>query len=204
MVRLRLVIFAVGSIGSGSPTGWRTDPIPQLAMGVLHERSHRIPGICPGVFVHACADAANDVQRKDARNGLVVRNTLFVRCRCNLHLSFLRGNALVITATIAMYVFALIILPLLTHPHRTIAITWGGVRYAWNSGAIVVPLVLGGLGIALFFWFELKYAEFPTIPAEVVGNRTTVLTYCAVLVHGVCVRFFFTASLAFRLLGQFC
>src|SRR3984957_8333468 len=78
-------------------------------------------------------------------------------------LFFSRGNALVITATIAMYVFALIILPQLTHPHRTIAITWGGVRYAWNSGAIVVPLVLGGLGIALFFCFELKYAEFPTI-----------------------------------------
>jgi uncharacterized membrane protein len=108
-----------------------------------------------------------------------------------------RGNAFVITATTAMYVFALIILPLLTHPHRTIAITWGGVRYAWDSGAIVAPLVLGCLGIPLFFWFELNCAEYPTIPAEVVGNRTTVLTYCAVLVHGVCVRFFFTASLAF-------
>jgi hypothetical protein len=73
---------------------------------------------------------------------------------------------------------------------RTIAITWGGARYAWSSASIITPLVLGFFGLGLFFWFELTVAEFPTIPPEVVGNRTSVLTFVAVLLHGVCMHHF--------------
>lgn len=44
-----------------------------------------------------------------------------------------------------------------------IALTWGGVRYPWASVHVLVPLIIGILGIALFFMYEAKFAKNPLV-----------------------------------------
>ncbi|KAJ8518245.1 hypothetical protein ONZ45_g4681 [Pleurotus djamor] len=55
----------------------------------------------------------------------------------------------------------------------TIALTWGGVVAPWDSARVLVPLVLGLFGLALFVFYEAKWAEFPLIPWAVMSNRTS-------------------------------
>ena len=44
-----------------------------------------------------------------------------------------------------------------------LAITWGGVQYPWTSARVLVPLVIGGVGIAVFFVLELFWLKGPTV-----------------------------------------
>lgn len=40
-----------------------------------------------------------------------------------------------------------------------LGLTWGGDAYAWNSAAVLVPLIIGVLMMALFFYYEAKWAK---------------------------------------------
>jgi len=44
-----------------------------------------------------------------------------------------------------------------------IGLTWGGVTYPWSSPHVIVPLVLGLLGVAGFFYYERTFAEHPIV-----------------------------------------
>lgn len=35
-----------------------------------------------------------------------------------------------------------------------IGMTWGGLRFRWDSAHVLVPLVIGGIGIVAFFVYE--------------------------------------------------
>ena len=35
-----------------------------------------------------------------------------------------------------------------------IAMSWGGIRFPWSSGHVLVPLVVGGIGMVAFFVYE--------------------------------------------------
>lgn len=55
-----------------------------------------------------------------------------------------------------------------------IALSWADTRYSWSSWHILLPLILGFIGTALFHVFEsTKYAKSPTIPPRAFGNRTS-------------------------------
>lgn len=45
----------------------------------------------------------------------------------------------------------------------TLALTWGGVRYAWVSVQVLVPLCLGVASIIFFFVIEAYWVNDPTV-----------------------------------------
>ncbi|KAF8906624.1 major facilitator superfamily domain-containing protein [Mucidula mucida] len=67
----------------------------------------------------------------------------------------------------------------------TIALTWGGVVYPWNSARVVVPLVLGCVALVGFVVFETKGAKYPLIPWSVISNRTSVSGFLQTFLIGV-------------------
>jgi MFS family permease len=57
-----------------------------------------------------------------------------------------------------------------------IALSWANTRYKWSQYQILVPLVLGFVGTALFFVYESsKFCVQPTIPPRMFRNRTSAL-----------------------------
>lgn len=58
-----------------------------------------------------------------------------------------RGNFLVIASTAAY----------------TIGLTWGGITAPWGSVKVLVPLVLGLVGLAVFITYEATLAKYPLV-----------------------------------------
>lgn len=57
-----------------------------------------------------------------------------------------------------------------------IALSWANTRYAWSEYQIIIPLVLGFVGMGLFFLYESsKFCVQPTIPPRMFLNRTSAL-----------------------------
>ncbi|KAI1170328.1 MFS general substrate transporter [Nemania sp. FL0916] len=54
-----------------------------------------------------------------------------------------------------------------------IALSWADARYPYSSFRIIVPLVLGFVGLALFHTYEKVVAKQPTIPPRMFGSRTS-------------------------------
>ena len=72
-----------------------------------------------------------------------------------------RGNAIVISGTTL----------------SIIGLTFGGSRYAWDDAHVLAPLIVGLVLIAVFILYEARIPDEPTIPWEVMSNRTTVGGY---------------------------
>ncbi|KAL0569152.1 hypothetical protein V5O48_012826 [Marasmius crinis-equi] len=71
------------------------------------------------------------------------------------------GNAIVMASTTSV----------------TIALTWGGVTYPWDSARVLAPLIVGCFGFVLFFVYEAKFASYPLVPWIVLSNRTSFSGY---------------------------
>lgn len=54
-----------------------------------------------------------------------------------------------------------------------IALSWAGIRYSWSSAEVLVPLVLGLLGLCAFLVYEAYVAKNPIIPISLLSNRTS-------------------------------
>ena len=65
-----------------------------------------------------------------------------------------------------------------------IPITWGGVSYAWDSWRVLVPLIIGIVGLAVFTVFEEYVASEPLIRFDVFKNRTAAASYFETTLHG--------------------
>lgn len=59
-----------------------------------------------------------------------------------------------------------------------------GIDVAWASYKTILPLVLGVIGLAVFFLYEFRVAKEPMVPFELVNNRTSVLGYVTAFLHG--------------------
>lgn len=44
-----------------------------------------------------------------------------------------------------------------------LAITWGGLQFPWTSAHVLVPLIVGALGIIVFFVLEMYWLKGPTV-----------------------------------------
>ncbi|KAI0640583.1 iron permease [Trametes meyenii] len=66
-----------------------------------------------------------------------------------------------------------------------LGLTWGGIHYPWDSAHVIAPLVIGILLMCAFFAYEVYVPAEPTLPLEVIGNRTSASAYFATFVHGV-------------------
>ncbi|SPO29804.1 related to Multidrug resistance protein [Ustilago trichophora] len=79
------------------------------------------------------------------------------------------GNALLILATVGL----------------GLALTWGGARYSWLSPAVLVPLILSIVLFVAFFYLELFKLKNPTVPKELLSNRTAIGAHLTCFAHGV-------------------
>ena len=81
------------------------------------------------------------------------------------------GNAIFIGAVVAVL----------------LALTWGGPVYHWESAQILVPLVLGLLGLCAFIAFEWtpRLAPEPSFPRVIVSNRTSSAVFAMTLVNSI-------------------
>ncbi|KAF8978969.1 iron permease [Cyathus striatus] len=66
----------------------------------------------------------------------------------------------------------------------SLALAWGGARFAWNSIHVLVPLCIGIAELFAFFVLQFTWVSSPTIPSFVL-NRTTMSGYLGTCVHGV-------------------
>lgn len=79
------------------------------------------------------------------------------------------GNALVVGASTGLI----------------LALAWGGVQYSWTSYRVLVPLIIGAVGFVIFMIYEAKFAAEPVVPWKLVNNRTSLLGYFTVSLHGI-------------------
>ncbi|KAJ3810408.1 iron permease [Lentinula lateritia] len=65
-----------------------------------------------------------------------------------------------------------------------LGLTWGGVHFTWSSVAVVVPIVIGGLGMIAFLIYESLIPTEPMVPWVILSNRTTVSGYLGTALQG--------------------
>ncbi|OSC98516.1 iron permease [Trametes coccinea BRFM310] len=66
-----------------------------------------------------------------------------------------------------------------------IALTWGGVQFPWGSAHVLAPLIIGGIFLVLFFVYETLVPREPTLPLDVLANRTSFSGYLSTFFHGI-------------------
>ncbi|KAJ7636318.1 iron permease [Roridomyces roridus] len=66
-----------------------------------------------------------------------------------------------------------------------LGLTWGGVRYPWSSVQVVAPLIVGLFVLVAGGLYEAKVATSPTVPPDIVGNRTSLVGLLTTAVHGI-------------------
>ncbi|THG99353.1 hypothetical protein EW145_g7284 [Phellinidium pouzarii] len=71
------------------------------------------------------------------------------------------GNVIIIASTTAV----------------VIALTWGGIKFAWTSANVLVPLILGLFGLGGFVWYEFYVPTHPVLPFQVLSSRTSLSGY---------------------------
>jgi hypothetical protein len=49
-------------------------------------------------------------------------------------------------------------------------LTWGGVRYPWLSGRVLLPLVVGLIGLVVFIIYEIYFCK-PPVVSPFAGTR---------------------------------
>ncbi|KAF8685508.1 Iron permease [Rhizoctonia solani] len=81
------------------------------------------------------------------------------------------GNILVIASTTSV----------------VLALTWAGALHPWKSYQVLVPLVVGLLGLLVTFVYEFNWATEPILPRELLWNRTSLSGYLGVFLHGILV-----------------
>jgi MFS family permease len=65
------------------------------------------------------------------------------------------------------------------------ALGTGGAPQPWSHSAVVIPLVLGFLGLVVFaFWERSIYCRHPIMPPRVFSNRTTTIAFTLTTMHG--------------------
>lgn len=47
-----------------------------------------------------------------------------------------------------------------------LALTWGGLQFPWTSGHVLAPLIIGAVGIMIFFVLEMFWLKGPTVSFE--------------------------------------
>ncbi|KAI5467784.1 major facilitator superfamily domain-containing protein [Mariannaea sp. PMI_226] len=64
-------------------------------------------------------------------------------------------------------------------------LSWGGSQYPWNSPQVITPMILSVIGFVLLALYERMYAANPMFRPSLFQNRSTVLHFVNVTLHGV-------------------
>jgi MFS family permease len=57
-----------------------------------------------------------------------------------------------------------------------IALSWADTRYTWSSWQILVPFIIGLLGMIVFHFWESRYS-MPIVPTRLFSNRTSTIAF---------------------------
>jgi hypothetical protein len=68
-----------------------------------------------------------------------------------------------------------------------IALTWGGTMFSWSTYNIIVPLILGFVGLFIFTAFEWtpRLCPEPSVPRKLVSNRTSAAALVLTFLHAI-------------------
>ncbi|KAK9415790.1 putative General substrate transporter [Seiridium unicorne] len=80
------------------------------------------------------------------------------------------GNAIFIASTVSVL----------------IGVTWGGTVYEWKSAQVIVPLVMGFVGLALFVTYEFVWAKHPSLPRGAILERTAATVLAVTFLTTLC------------------
>ncbi|CDO69089.1 hypothetical protein BN946_scf184992.g38 [Trametes cinnabarina] len=64
-----------------------------------------------------------------------------------------------------------------------LGLTWGGIKFPWSSAKVLVPLIVGLLGLAFFILYEAKWARNPIVPLMLLQNRTSISGYIQTFIN---------------------
>ncbi|OKL60115.1 hypothetical protein UA08_04632 [Talaromyces atroroseus] len=65
-----------------------------------------------------------------------------------------------------------------------IALAWAGSLYAWSTVQVIVPLVLGFIGLICFLIYE-AFVSDPIMPLHLFQNRTSLVAFVLTFLHGI-------------------
>ncbi|KAF7357230.1 MFS domain-containing protein [Mycena sanguinolenta] len=66
-----------------------------------------------------------------------------------------------------------------------VGLSWAGTRYSWSSVQVLAPLVIGLILLIIFAVYEAKFAQWPAVPGDIVGNRTSLSALLVTIAHGI-------------------
>ena len=81
--------------------------------------------------------------------------------RCAAYTIGCRGNSIIMTGTTCALT----------------AVIWGGIQFPWNSAHVLSLLIIGFSLICLFFVYEFFIPKAPSLPLDVLSNRTSIGGY---------------------------
>jgi MFS family permease len=68
-----------------------------------------------------------------------------------------------------------------------VGISWGGVEHPWNSAATLAPILVGLLGGAVFFAWQLYKKEHTLLPMSIFNNWSALAAFYGALINGLVV-----------------
>lgn len=60
---------------------------------------------------------------------------------------------------------------------------FGGVKFAWDSAAVICLIIFGVVTIGIFIIHEAKFAKYPLTPLRLFGHRNSVVSYLLGFMH---------------------
>ncbi|WVF70528.1 hypothetical protein IAT40_005319 [Kwoniella sp. CBS 6097] len=65
-----------------------------------------------------------------------------------------------------------------------IALSWGGSQYAWDSAAVLAPLIIGLAILGVFLFVEAKVVSLPLVPMRVFKDPSVAACFVTTLFNG--------------------
>ncbi|KAJ6510863.1 Mfs1.2 [Mycena sanguinolenta] len=80
-----------------------------------------------------------------------------------------------------------------------ISLTWAGIIYPWSSLRILLPLILGICGLAIFLYYEFRFAKHPIVSIQYLSNRTSLSGYAQTfLIQAILVAYIYYMPIYFQ------
>lgn len=65
-----------------------------------------------------------------------------------------------------------------------LGLLFGGITFPWGSYHVLLPLVLGAAGFAIFLWYENSvFCTYPAVPGRLFANRTSSAGYAMIFLQ---------------------
>ncbi|KAF7976442.1 hypothetical protein HWV62_6677 [Athelia sp. TMB] len=66
-----------------------------------------------------------------------------------------------------------------------LGLVWGGQSYPWTDVHVLAPLIIGAVGLIIWFFLEKHIVEHPTVPFALMTNMTTFIGFVTTGIHAI-------------------